>query len=410
MKAKRNGGLLLAAALALASMTVSGMAWAQGHEALQDRTPSMANSQPPRTNRIRVGGGFHGGGYFYRTGGFRYPSPLQRSVFPSDACYGVYDAVVRPGGMYALNLRLPRGARDTHVYLANRWPARGRDDLRRLPFTRNGSPLQRGVYRWRFGIAPGSYGRIVYVVVVAPWLCGQVSPYYGVGLNPWQGSGGYGGSNTTPMMQSDGPMQLDLHPSNNPGNAGGDGGRPQASMPLPGDIIGNPDFSRDLLDWQAISGGRTVANAGFVRHTRQGLELVGVAGKAEVGIRQQIGESVDKASAIILQASLMVADTRESMADAPSGLTIQVCYGDANGYSHCGPDAFRRRFESLPLGADPVAGVQRVPPGTWYLETFNLMKLDPKPVRIDSITLIAPDTPDATAWVRDIHLLVKRHK
>lgn len=408
MKAKSTAGLLLASALALAAMAVAGMARAKASGALQDGTPPVVNNQPPRTNRIRVGGGFHGGGYFYRTGGFRYPSPLQRSVFPSDACYGVYDAVVRPGGVYALNLRLPRGARGTHVYLANRWPARGKDDLRRLPFNRNGSPLQRGVYHWRFGIAPGSYGSMVYVLVVAPWLCGQVSPYYGVGLNPWQASGAYGGSSAAPVMQSDGPMRLDLPPSSHAGDSMGGGRRPEATMPLPGDIVGNPDFSRDLLDWQAISGGHTVANAGFVRHTRQGLELVGVAGKDEVGIRQQIGESVDNASSLILQASLMVADTRGSHANAPSGLTIQVCYGDANGYSHCGPDAFQRRFEALPPGTDPVTGVQRVPPGTWYRETFNLMTLDPRPVRIDSITLIAPDRPDTTAWVRDIHLLARK--
>lgn len=403
-----HAGVLLAAAVAMAGVSSACLAQEGGSGAMQNRTSPRDARQPPRPDRIRVGGGFHTGGYFYRTGGFRYPSPLQRSVFPNDACYGVYDAMVRPGGMYALNMRLPRGERDTHVYLANRWPVRGNEDLRRLSFNQTGSPLQRGVYRWRFGIAPGSYGGIVYVVVVAPWLCGQVSPYYGIGLNPWQGNAGYGGSDVAPVMQADGPMQLDLPAGNAAGNASGGGGHPQASLPLPGDMIGNPDFSQGLMDWQAVSDGRPVTKADFVRQTRQGVELAGAAGKNEVGIRQVIGKSVAHASSVILQASLMVSGARSGGDGADPGLTILVCYTDAGGHSHCGGEAFRRRFEALPPGTHPGTGIQRVPANTWYQETFNLMTLNPRPVRIDSIALIAPDQPDATARVRAVHLLARK--
>ena len=409
MKGLSRAGVLLAAVVAMAGMSPTSLAQDGSSGAMQNRMPPRGTSQPPRPDRIRVGGGFHAGGYFYRTGGFRYPSPLQRSVFPDDACYGIYDAMVRPGGVYALNMRLPRDTRGTRVYLANRWPVRGNQDLRRLPFNQNGSPLQRGVYRWRFGIAPGSYGSIVYVVVVAPWLCGQVSPYYGVGLDPWRGNGSYGGSGVSPVMQTDGPMHLDLPAGNGAGDASGGASKPQASMPLPGDVIGNPDFSRGLMDWQAVSGGRPVTNADFVRHTRQGAELVGTAGR-EVGIRQMIGEGVADTSSVILQASLMVSGVRGRGDGASSGLTIQICYTDADGHSHCGADSFRRRFEALPLGSASTAGVQSVPSGTWYHETFDLMKLDPRPVRIDSITLMAPNRPYVTAWVGDIHLLVNRRQ
>lgn len=401
-------GVLLATAVAMAGMSPACLAQDGGVGAMQNRESRTSAGQPPRPDRIRVGGGFHTGGYFYRTGGFRYPSPLQRSVFPDDACYGLYDAMVRPGGVYALNMRLPRDARGTHVYLANRWPVRGNQDLRRLPFNQNGSPLQRGIYRWRFGIAPGSYGGIVYVVVVAPWLCGQVSPYYGVGLNPWQGNGSYGDSAVAPVMQADGPMRFDLPAGNGAGDATGGGGQPQASMPLPGDLIGNPDFSRGLMDWQAVSGGRPVTKADFVRETRQGVELVGTSGNASVGIRQMIGKSVADASSLVLQASLMVAGANGKRNGASPGLTIQVCYTDAKDHAHCGEGAFRRRFAALPIGTDPAKGVQRIPSGAWYQETFNLMTLDPRPTRIDSIALMAPDQPDATARVRAVHLLAKK--
>ncbi len=407
MKGISRAGVLLAVVVAMAGVSPACLAKNGSSSAVQNRMPPRGINQPPQPDRIRVGGGFHTGGYFYRTGGFRYPSPLQRSVFPNDACYGVYDARVRPGGVYALNMRLPRDARGAHVYLANRWPVRGNQDLRRLPFNQNGSPLQRGVYRWRFGIAPGGYGGIVYIVVVAPWLCGEVSPYYGIGLNPWQANGGAGAA--APVMQMQGPMRLDLRPSNMNGDGGAGGGRPQASMPLPGDMIVNPDFSRDLLDWQAISGGQPTANANFVRHTRQGIELQGMVGAKQVGIRQRVGKSVGKASSLILEAALMVTHQHgKSNPHQPSGLTIEICYGDANGYSHCGPDAFRRHFEPLPLGSDPVTGVERVPSGAWYRETFDLMTINPKPVRIDSITLIAPNNPEASAWVRNVHLLAKK--
>jgi len=163
-----------------------------------------------------------------------------------------------------------------------------------------------------------------------------------------------------------------------------------------------------LMDWQAVSDGRPVTKADFVRQTRQGVELAGAAGKTEVGIRQVIGESVAGASSVVLQASLMVSGASGKGNGTSPGLTIQVCYTDAGGHSHCGADAFRRRFEALPIGTDPVKGVQRVPSGTWYQETFNLMTLDPRPVRIDSISLIAPDQPDATARVRAVHLLARK--
>jgi hypothetical protein len=203
-------------------------------------------------------------------------------------------------------------------------------------------------------------------------------------------------------------MQLDLPAGKGGDDAPGGGGKPQASLPLPGDVIGNPDFSRGLMDWQAVSDGRPVTKADFVRQTRQGVELMGAAGNNEVGIRQVIGESVAGASSVILQASLVVSGARAGGDGANPGLTILICYTDAEGHSHCGGDAFRRRFEALPPGTHPGKGIQRVPANAWYQETFNLMTLDPRPARIDSIAPIAPDQPDATARVRDVHLLARK--
>lgn len=406
-----NRRILLAAVTAAAcpALVVAGSLPARAGPpgAMPLRPPEAQTAQGPhggrpQANRIRVGGGFHGGGYLYRTGGFRYPSPLQRSVFPSDACYGIYSAMVQPGGMYALNMRLPQAGSDTHVYLADRWPLGRNVGLRRLPLNGRGSPLARGLYRWRFGIAPGSYGSVVYVVVVAPWLCGGTSPYYGIAIDPWQARGGYGGG-AMPVMQADGPMQLNLAPENNNGEESN--ARSQTRLPLPGDIVGNPDFTRGLLDWQAVSGGRPAANADFVRATSQGIELSGRS--PDSGVRQSLDANVANASAIILQASLKVTPAHESHATSAPALTIAICYTDADGASHCGAGAFQRRFEALPPGVNAGAGVQHVPVGVWYQETYDLMHIDPRPVRIDSIALFAPREAGARAWVRDVHLLVR---
>lgn len=384
---------------------------AQDVTPLKSREPPAArpaNTAAPRANRIRVGGGFQGGAHFYPTGGFRYPSPLLRSVFPSSACYGIYRAAVRPGAAYALNMRLPRAGLATRLYLADRWPLDRGANLRRLPFHDRGSPLARGLYRWRFGIAAGSYGSVVYIVAVGPWLCGHVPPGYGVAIDPWEGNQGYGGADATlPVMQADGPMQIELAPGT--GGEHRPGGAPRASMPLPGDIIGNPDFSRGLLDWQAISGGHPAANADFVRSTPQGIALYGTGNAGESGVRQNLEENVARDAAVILQATLRVTPPARAGEPAAPALTIEICYGDTNGYSHCGSDAFRRRFEALPPGTAAVAGIQRVPRDGWYRETFDLLQLQPRPARLDSITLLAPSEPGATAWVRDVHLLV-RHK
>ena len=369
-----------------------------------------SNADGPRANPVRVGGGFHAGSYFYPSGGFRYPSPLQRSVNPSSGCYGIYSAAVRAGGTYALNLRLPQAGPGTRIYLAGRWPLGRGADLRPLPLnTQPGAgPLARGLYRWRFGIAPGSYGSVVYVVIVAPWLCGGAPPYYGVAIDPWESRGARDyGNGAAPVMQADGPLRLDLAPAERDGN--GTGANPPARMPLPGDIVGNPDFSRGLLDWQAIAGGRPATDSDFVRSTPQGIELSGTGTPVESGVRQRLEENVSKATAVILQASLKVSSPRGADGPPAPALTIEICYGDTDGDSHCGTDAFRRRFEALPPGTDTVAGVQRVPRDGWYRETFDLMRLDPRPARLDSITLLAPSEPGATAWVREVHLLVRRH-
>ncbi len=72
-------------------------------------------------------------------------------------------------------------------------------------------------------------------------------------------------------------------------------------MPLPGDIVGNPDFSQGLLDWQAVSGDRPVTRADFVRSTSQGLELSGRDVPALGGVRQRLGVDVANARNLILR-------------------------------------------------------------------------------------------------------------
>lgn len=398
----------LAGAACLILAAVAAPAAAQGAMPAERPAANAAerpNRAQPQANPIRVGGGFHSGGSFYPTGGFRYPSPLQRSVNPSSGCYGIYAATVRAGARYALNMRLPQAGADTRVYLADRWPLGHGAALRRLPMGGRVSPPARGLYRWRFGIAPGSYDSVVYVVIVAPWLCGGAPPYYGVAIDPWNAQGAHAYGNGTPLMQADGPLQLELAAN---GADAAAGRSPQANLPLPGDIVGNPDFSRGLLDWQAISGGRPAKNADFVRSTALGIELSGTGTSVASGVRQRLEENVSKATAVILQASLRVSPPRGTDGPPAPGLTIEVCYGDADGDTHCGAGAFRRRFEALPPGADTVAGVQRVPRDGWYQETFDLMRLDPRPARLDSITLLTPSERGARAWVRDVHLLVRR--
>lgn len=359
----------------------------------------------PRTKRIRVGGGFFGSGYFYPTGGFRYPSPLQRSVFPNDACYGIYSANVQPGNAYALNLRLPQAGAGTRVYLSDRSPTASGAHLRPLPMSSRRGSYGRGLYRWRFGIAPSSYGSLVYIVVVAPWLCGGVPPYYGVSLDPWRNYGaavpGAGG----PVMQADGPLHLVLAPEqksseNGPHDSGG--GSVEA---LPGDIVANPDFARGLLDWEAVRGGHRTDSAKFARVTSQGLELSGTGGDRPPGLRQRLDTDVAGATALVLQARIKVG--RGGDGTSAPALTIAVCYRDTAGKRHCGADAFRRRFVALPPGADTAAGVQPVPPGGWYREMFDLMSLRPRPAHVNSLSLIVSASHGLVAWVSDVHLLVQ---
>lgn len=382
-----------------------GPQWVGGGVRAGGANPPRSAGANPRTKRIRVGGGFFGGGYFYPTGGFRYPSPLQRSVFPSDACYGIYSANVQPGNAYALNLHLPQAGAGTRVYLADRLPTAAGAHLRPLPMSSRRGSYGRGLYRWRFGIAPNSYGLLVYIVVVAPWLCGGVPPYYGVSLDPWGNYGAAASGSGGPVMQADGPQHLVLAPEERSSENGPLGSGDGPARALPGDIVANPDFTRGLLDWEAVRGGYRTDSAKFVRVTSQGLELSGSGGGRPSGVRQSLGTDVAGAAAVVLQARLKVGPGGDG-SSAPA-LTIAICYRDAAGKRHCGAAAFRRRFVALPPGAGTAAGVQPVPPGGWYRETFDLMSLRPRPARVDSLSLIAPVGQGLVAWVRDVHLLVQ---
>lgn len=363
----------------------------------------------PRAMSIQVGSARFAGGFFYSTGGFRHPSPLLRSVFPPDACYGIYRANVAVGRTYALNINLPQTGPDTRVYLADRWPMMSNANLHRLPMAGQGGPLARGLYRWRFGIAPYSYGSVVYIVVVAPWLCGGIPPYYGVSLDPWL-NGGYGAGSTQPIMQANGPLRMVLAPAaGRRGTLSGRAGVP-VSMPLAGDLVTNPVFTHGLLDWSAVRAGKRTDDIAFVRVTRQGLKLSGSDQPGSVGVRQNLNADVSGVSALILQARLKVgvgADAGETSAPA---LTIKICYRDTKSGEHCGANAFRYRFMALLPGVDVAADVQPVPAGRWYQETFDLMTLKPRPARIESLMLLAPRQAGQSAWVRDIHLLVRPHE
>lgn len=342
------------------------------------------------------------GGVWYRTG-----SPLDRGLNVGTGYVALYVIEVVPGAQYTLQLKAPHSLQRIRAYVVDRWP--GDTGARRMALPTGPAmiaPHARHVtYRWRIGVAARSPGNLLYLLVRYPRDPGRrlelapkiivfsppISPMHdiGHGVTYLQGPG--------ELMLSDDAMTA---PAMLPAEMSGHFDDAQPGWPSSGDLVSNGRFAAGLKNWTPIHVGQQGAREPTV--DSEGLRLL-----PDTGVSQQLDADVAHDDALVLRAYLRV-ERASGARDGHPGLTITVCYQDGLGRRHCGDNAYRSLFyvADMPEKASGASRSQEkmVPNGRWYRFKVNLMDVTPKPIHIESISLLGP-AHAGRAQVREVHLL-----
>jgi len=360
-----------------------------------------------------------GTGYHHRILGFDRSSPLDRGFYFGHGFHAIYLARALPGRQYTLGFRYAANWRkQVQVMLFDRWPfipGARHFDLSQGPILRGRS--NQVELRWHLSVAPESAGTLLYIMVEASdaipdryegfphdlflaWPPIESRNELGHGVSYLQGP-----ENMMLAEQVPGaPVVLTEIESGKPG---------QASFPAwtpPGDLIVNGTFAQGMQHWSPVQGIN-----GSKRHMEtfsaapDGLVLRGKADASRAGVQQHLEMNVRGLDRLVLQARVKIVKQTEpglgEKGDA-SPLKISVCYDDIKGETHCGRNAYSRRFYSLKPGSGKVLrDAQWIPQGEWYWFRKDLMHLSPVPVRIRSISLQGAGWPEWQSGIREIHLI-----
>lgn len=181
------------------------------------------------------------------------------------------------------------------------------------------------------------------------------------------------------------------------------------SMPIKGDLISNGSFKEGLSDWLPHRD-RILADDVKTFFLSEGiLKIRANDQNVREGIMQEIDEDVSGAASVVLMADVLVKEQTQAGlgpkgADAP--VAIAVGYKDASLNDNDKALIFYKGFYSLKSeDTDNISNGQLVLKDQWYRHIFDLMRLDPKPVFIQFISLEGSGWPAREGWIRDIHLI-----
>ena len=185
-----------------------------------------------------------------------------------------------------------------------------------------------------------------------------------------------------------------------------------AVLPLPGDLIQNGWFRDGLNHWNPHRDYVIDQDVSSFSLLTDGLRIYSTTSHAREGVIQYLDADVSDAETLILRADVKVdhqalGGTGPEGRDAP--LAITVGYEDARGESHArGGRFFWQGFYMLdPTEPNLDTNGQKVPQGLWYRYIMNLMQLDPKPIKINYISLEGSGWPTREGWIKDVHLIKK---
>lgn len=367
-----------------------------------------------RVAELPVGSEYHHGVL-----AFDRSSPLDRGFYFGHGFHAVYLVRALPGRQYTLGFRYAADWRKrVEVMLFDRWPfAPGAShfDLPHGPILRGRSDQVE--LRWHLSVSPESAGTLLYIVVEASdaipddydgfphdlflaWPPIESRNEIGHGVTYLQGP-----ENLLLAEQVPGaPVILTAI------ELGRTRSEPLSAWSPPGDLVVNGAFTEGMQHWSPIRNrDRSKLRSGAFSVGRDGLVLRGNVDESMTGAHQQLEVNVRGLDRLMLQARVKIVRQTEpglGKKGDRSPLSISVCYDDVEGGSHCGRDAFIRRFYSLkPDNRKSVHNAQWIPRGEWYWFREDLMRLNPRPVRIRSISVQGAGWPEWQSKIREIHLI-----
>lgn len=362
-----------------------------------------------------------GAKYHHRILPFNRRYSLERKFHYRDGFNTVYLTRAFPGKQYTLGFRYAANWRNqVKVMLFDRWPFDPEAHQIDLP---SGMVLRgqsdQVELRWQISISPDSTGSLLYVVIEASntltknyegfphdlflaWPPIEARNEIGHGATYLQGP-----KNIMLTEQVPGEPVLLTNI---------EVGEPSPSSSFwnpPGDIITNGTFKKNLQHWSPIQNIRQSKQlAKILSVGRNGLVLHSTKLNTSVGVQQQLEVDVRHSSRLILQARVKIIKQSKqglSQKESASPLTISVCYDDATGKSHCGKNAYTRRFYSRGSNNNKIRrNSQRIPQGMWFSFSDNLMRLNPPPTRIRSISIKGAGKSEWQSNIREIHLIKYR--
>lgn len=340
-------------------------------------------------------------------------SPLNRGLHIQRGYIAVYAVEVLSGLQYTLQVTALHHLQGIRAYLYDRWPLLPGAHQIALP---NGpvvlTPHTKHItYRWRLGISAHSTGNMLYIVVRSPRNPGYRSRYelhvvlrsppiaphhiLGHGITYLNGPRNfylYGGA--YPMSYALQPLDL-----------------PKSSQELSDaagfiDLVSNGLFRQGMKNWLPDG---TAASDKMPSINAMGLRL-----PSNVGVGQELDADVEHADSVQLQIDFRLDPLADNNADSGkgSGLAIALCYRDRQG-KHCGANAHHILFHLSGKGGGAVTKLdgknRSIAAAQWYRYQIDLMNIKPKPVRIDSISLLSCGS-KGMASIREVHLFLRRSK
>ncbi len=362
-----------------------------------------------RVHEFHMGGGYHhrqqplfaGNGFHYSTS---YSSIYLVNTFP---------------GSYSLGFSYP--AHDINidpvVSLFDRWPYDPFARRYELPMGQKALGNRKYIeYRWNISISPSSTSSLLYIAVEVPaGLNGSIYFPHDITISPQASSPMYSLEKGITYLQGPANMILAREGEAEVSYAveKAEQGFDTATlplMPIKGDLVKNGSF-RDGLSYWTPHRDRIPADDVKTFSLADGiLKIRATIENTREGVMQEIGADVKGAASVILMADVMVKEQTQAGlgtkgTDAP--VAIAVGYKDSSGGDNKTLVFYKGFYSLKPEDRDNISEGegQLVLKDQWYRNIFDLMRLDPKPVYIEYISLEGSGWPAREGWIRDIHLI-----